>query len=32
MEDYWISGGAKENGDALTNAPAEMEGDIEMAE
>jgi len=32
MEDYWVSGGAKENGDAETDAPTETEGDIEMAE
>jgi THO complex subunit 4 len=32
MEDYWVSGGAKENRDAGTDAPVETEGDIEMAE
>lgn len=32
MEDYWGGGGAKENGDAGTDAVAETEGDIEMAE
>jgi THO complex subunit 4 len=31
MEDYWGSGGAKENGDAGISA-TEPEGDIEMAE
>lgn len=31
MEDYWVGGGATENGDAGT-APAEPEADIEMAE
>jgi len=32
MEDYWGSGGAKENGDAVADAAAGAEGDIEMAE
>jgi THO complex subunit 4 len=32
MEDYWGSGGAKENGDAVADAATGAEGDIEMAE